>query len=74
MRRTTGIAAGGVALAFTLAGSFAAYPGDGKAPANAAVGELAPEIEVREWINGDGRTSLADFRGEVVLLEFWGTH
>ncbi len=36
--------------------------------------ELAPEIEIDAWINGDGRTSLADYRGEVVLLEFWNTH
>jgi len=36
--------------------------------------ELAPEIEIHDWINGDGRTTLADFRGEVVLLEFWNTH
>lgn len=44
------------------------------APAVAAVGQLAPEIFVKHWIGGDGRTSIEDFRGEVVLLEFWGTH
>jgi len=38
------------------------------------VGKEAPEISVKEWINGDGRTSLKDFRGEVVLLEFWQSH
>jgi hypothetical protein len=42
-------------------------------PAVAAEGRLAPEIFVSHWIGGDGRTSIADFRGEVVLLEFWGT-
>lgn len=36
-------------------------------------GETAPEIQVREWIHGDGRTTLADFKGKVVLLEFWKT-
>jgi thiol-disulfide isomerase/thioredoxin len=34
-------------------------------------GKPAPEIQATDWIHGDGRTSLADFRGEVVLLEFW---
>jgi hypothetical protein len=37
------------------------------------VGRPAPEIQATDWIHGDGRTSLADFRGEVVLLEFWKT-
>ena len=38
------------------------------------MGQPAPEIQVQDWINGDGRTNLADLRGEVVLLEFWKTH
>ena len=38
------------------------------------VGKPAPEIDAREWIHGDGRASLADFRGAVVVLEFWKTH
>jgi len=38
------------------------------------VGKPAPEIEAREWIHGDGRATLADFRGSVVVLEFWKTH
>lgn len=37
-------------------------------------GRPAPEIQAKEWIHGDGRTTLADFKGEVVLLEFWKTH
>lgn len=38
------------------------------------LGKQAPEIRPTDWINGDGRTSLEDFRGEVVMLEFWSTH
>lgn len=34
----------------------------------------APEIEIRAWIRGDGLDRLEDFRGQVVLLEFWNTH
>ncbi len=46
----------------------------GTAQAETSDVKLAPEIEVLDWINGDGRTSLADFRGGVVLLEFWSSH
>jgi thiol-disulfide isomerase/thioredoxin len=38
----------------------------------ALIGRQAPEIAVREWIQGDPAT-LADLRGRVVLLEFWAT-
>ena len=41
---------------------------------NSFLGQAAPEIQVGDWINGDGRTTLEDYRGEVVFLEFWGTH
>jgi thiol-disulfide isomerase/thioredoxin len=37
------------------------------------LGEQAPEIGVGSWVNADGRVSLADHRGGVVLLEFWST-
>lgn len=36
-------------------------------------GGTTPEIQIKEWINSDGRTSLADFRGELVLIESWKT-
>ncbi len=36
------------------------------------VGAPAPEIEIKDWINGDPAT-LSDLRGRVVLLEFWAT-
>ncbi|MGB7923658.1 MAG: TlpA disulfide reductase family protein [Pyrinomonadaceae bacterium] len=36
------------------------------------IGAEAPEIAVREWIEGEPAT-LADLRGRVVLLEFWAT-
>jgi thiol-disulfide isomerase/thioredoxin len=46
----------------------AAVAGDGP-----LVGKEAPEIQATEWIHGDGRVALADFRGQVVILEFWKT-
>jgi thiol-disulfide isomerase/thioredoxin len=36
------------------------------------VGRPAPEIEIKDWINGDAVT-LSELRGRVVLLEFWAT-
>jgi thiol-disulfide isomerase/thioredoxin len=36
------------------------------------LGQEGPEISVKEWIQG-GPASLAQFRGRVVLLEFWAT-
>jgi thiol-disulfide isomerase/thioredoxin len=37
-------------------------------------GELAPELDGREWLNTEGRAkSLKDFRGKYVLLDFWTT-
>ena len=36
------------------------------------IGKKAPEISVKDWINGNPAL-LADLRGRVVLLEFWAT-
>ena len=66
MRRTLilpgllGLLAAGVAIA-------------GDEPKTGLVGQEAPELGTKEWINSDGRTSIADFKGEVVLIEQWKT-
>ena len=40
------------------------------APADLAVGKLAPEIS---GVDVDGRKfKLSDYRGKVVVLDFWG--
>jgi len=36
------------------------------------IGEIAPDITIKTWING-GPVTLAALRGRVVLLEFWAT-
>ena len=46
----------------------------GAEPVRAQDAGLAPEIQIRDWIHGDGLDQLEDYRGEVVLLEFWNTH
>ena len=38
----------------------------------ALIGEPAPEISVKDWINGEP-AKLGALRGKVVLLEFWAT-
>lgn len=36
-----------------------------------AVGAMAPELEIRGWSDGETR-KLADYRGKIVVLDFWG--
>lgn len=37
------------------------------------IGQPAPEISAKEWINLKDPLRLADLRGKVVVLEFWAT-
>jgi thiol-disulfide isomerase/thioredoxin len=37
------------------------------------VGKEAPEIETSQWLGSDGRTRLADLKGQVVLVEVFAT-
>lgn len=59
-------------FALSLLVASRASAGDG-AVETSLVGSPAPEIRTTDWFHGDGRTTLADFRGQVVLLEFWAT-
>jgi thiol-disulfide isomerase/thioredoxin len=43
-----------------------------KPPEPIAVGKAAPELVIEEWTDGKPRR-LADYRGRVVVLDFWGT-
>lgn len=38
------------------------------------VGEITLDHTFKALISGDGRTSLKEFRGNVVLLDWWGIH
>lgn len=38
------------------------------------VGEKVPDHKFSSLLNNDGRMSLAEFRGSVVLLDWWGYH
>ena len=39
-----------------------------------AIGEITPDFTFKNFISGDGRSSMGDFRGSVVLVDWWGTH
>jgi hypothetical protein len=38
------------------------------------VGEIIADYTFKNFISGDGRTSMKDFRGNVILVDWWGTH
>jgi hypothetical protein len=38
------------------------------------VGEITLDYAFKNFISGDGRSSMKDFRGSVVLIDWWGTH
>jgi hypothetical protein len=56
-----------------LAGAAGAMAQSASQEKEGIVGKDAPDLLTREWINSDGRTSIADFKGEVVLVENWKT-
>jgi len=37
------------------------------------MGEEAPDLPVTQWFNQAEGSSLSDFRGKAVLLEYWAT-
>ena len=40
---------------------------------DALEGKAPPALEVRNWLNTEGKAlSFADLRGKVVLIDFWG--
>jgi thiol-disulfide isomerase/thioredoxin/protocatechuate 3,4-dioxygenase beta subunit len=55
----------------TLADSTAANIGSAKRPDLLAVGKQAPDWDVEGWSDGTNRR-IADYRGNVLVIEFWG--
>ncbi len=51
-----------------------ALPAQDGAPKVAEVGEVVAEFSFGAMLNGDGRTKISEFRGQPILLDFWGTH
>lgn len=54
-----------------LVAPAAAPADDGHEAKPLAVGQLAPELAIKKWTDGQER-KLGDYRGRVVVLEFWG--
>jgi hypothetical protein len=54
--------------------AMAVLTGAVSAQDRAAVGQQVPDFTFAKLRNGDGRQKLSEFRGQVVMLEFWGTH
>lgn len=40
----------------------------------ASVGDQVPDATFPTFLNGDGRQTLADFFGQPVVIDRWGTH
>jgi hypothetical protein len=57
---------------FVLAAALLALPLTAQQRAN--VGEQVPDFTFPAFLNGDGRQSLADFFGQPVMIDIWGTH
>jgi len=60
-------------IAGTLMGLALALAARPAAAGGPAVGEAAPEIAAKEWLNADEAPSLAKLRGKIVVVEFWAT-
>ncbi len=58
------------AAALLLSSGLASAQGQAHSPSDLAIGKVAPEIS---GVDVDGRKfKLSDYRGKVVVLDFWG--
>lgn len=70
--RTSWLAGAGLAL--SLAFSGVALAGEAPDVVGKEVGKDIPDIQVRDWFgNVDGRNTIAEHKGDVVVLELWAT-
>jgi len=67
MRMRHSMLAAGLALVIGVGASMATA-------GNPFRGKEAPPIKPNSWVGSNGRSSLADYKGEVVLLDFWFSH
>jgi hypothetical protein len=59
----------GLVAAITIAASSGLRQGQ-----SAKVGDKVPSFSFEKMVNSDGRTNLDEFRGQPILVDFWGTH
>lgn len=55
--------------AFAAAGSVVVFAGDDPS----ILGKDAPPIDTKSFLQSDGRTAVADFKGEVLFIECFAT-
>ena len=69
-------------LALLCCGVLSAQKDDFKRERNSKTGEAKdaiegkapPALQVKSWLNTNGKAlKLSDFKGKVVVLDFWGT-
>ncbi len=61
-------------LVGVLAWSGAATGGEAPNVVGKRVGSEVADIQINGWLgNTDGRTTIADHKGEVVMVELWAT-
>ena len=58
-----------LAIALTLTAAAATAQADWKR----LQGDDAPNLEIKNWFNKAEGSSVEDFRGKAVLVEFWAT-
>lgn len=69
-----------IAALLTALGFSAAAPGQDPQNEKIKVGDWAPDVEAKEWVNANGTLpasevpSLREYRGLVTLLVFWVSH
>jgi hypothetical protein len=70
--RGSWLAGAGLVLALGLSG--VAIGGEAPNVIGKEVGKDIPDIQVNAWFgNMDGRNTIADHRGDVVVLKLWAT-
>jgi hypothetical protein len=64
-----------VTLALAAIGAVGVVAASGvfAAEEKSIVGQDAPAIETKEFLQSDGRTQVADFKGEVLYIECFAT-
>lgn len=48
-------------------------PRAAEAGSRPAVGQAAPDVSAKEWLNAEEAPTLAGLRGKIVVVEFWAT-
>ena len=59
----------GLFAAITIAASSGQRQGQ-----SAKIGDKVPSFTFEKMVNSDGRTNLDEYRGQPLVVDFWGTH